>query len=444
MDLLSAFIISLVLLIISIVRSCSIAYPLLLSLATWIIVFHRRGIPLRTLIALTWNGSRKSFPVLNILFLIGATTAVWMAAGTVPALVYYGLQLINPQYFILLAFILTSCISTLLGTSFGAVSTMGVALMIMARGSSVSPHLIAGTIIAGAYFGDRCSPMSSSANLIASLTGTKIHRNIRNMIETGKLPFIFSSLVYLVISVFNPVKLADNSLCNEIVRIFHINLFVLIPALVIMILALFQVEVKLSLSLSIISGMAIAIISQGYSLLEVLQFTLLGFESESTTNLKSVMTGGGVISMLNVSVIVVISTGLAGLLSGTKVLESIKFLLKKVSSRSELFLSTILVGTASSAFGCTQTIAIVLTQQLLEDKYKQQQLDNYQLATDIENTAVVLSPLIPWNIAGLVPATILMTDAGFIPFATYLYFVPLFSLIQFKLIESTKLTVGSK
>jgi len=440
MNLLFALAISLILLLFSITKGYFVAYPLLLSLAIFIVVLFLRGFPLKTLINLALAGSQKSFSVLTILLLIGAVTSVWMAAGTVPALVYYGIKLLKPQYFILSTFILTSFISTLLGTSFGTVSTMGVALMIMARGSGVSPNLIAGAIIAGAYVGDRCSPMSSSANLIASLTQTKIYTNIINMVRSTKLPFIVSCLFYLILSILNPVEINDKALSLEITKIFHINLFVLLPALIILVLSVFRVEVNLSLLLSVIVGIAIAMIFQGYSLLQILRFALLGFNLESGTAWKSIIGGGGgVVSMAKVSVVVVISTALAGLLAGTRVLKAIEVFLKKISSRSGLFLSTILIGLATASMGCTQTIAIVLTQQLVKDKYEEEQLDNYQLATDLENTVVVLSPLIPWNIAGLVPATILMTDSGFIPYAIYLYLLPLCSLIHFKLSESSKL-----
>jgi len=302
---------------------------------------------------------------INYILRCAYPAAVWMAAGTVPALVYYGIKLLNPQYFIFSTFILTSFISTLLGTSFGTVNTIGVALMVMARGSGVSPNLIAGAIIAGAYFGDRCSPMSSSANLIASLTQTRIHTNILNMVITTKIPFMLSCLFYFILSIFNPVEINNKSLFIEITRVFHINLFVLLPALTILVLSVFRVEVNLSLLLSVIVSIAIAMIVQGYSLLEVLRFALLGFNLESGTNLKSIIGGGGVVSMVKVSVVVVVSTALAGLLAGTKVLGAIEVFLKKVSSRSGLFLSTIVIGLASAAFGCTQTIAIVLTQQLV-------------------------------------------------------------------------------
>jgi Na+:H+ antiporter, NhaC family len=435
MDLLFVLIFSFVLLLVSVAQGIFIAYPLLLTLSILIAVYVRRGFQLKSLLQMAFMGSQKSFSVLSILLLIGAVTAVWMAAGTVPALVYYGLKLINPQYFVLSVFILTSFVSLLIGTSFGTVSTIGIALMVMARGSDVDPHLIAGAIIAGAYFGDRCSPMSSSAHLVASVTGTKIYTNLKNMVRTAIVPLVISTLIYSALSRLNPVQLVNSSLTLEIPKVFEINLIVLLPALVVLILSLFRVEVKLTMLISLIAALAIGIGMQGYSLTQLLKFMMLGYSLEEITPLQDILSGGGVVSMARVSGVVIVSTGLAGIFSGTRTLDAIEVLLKKAKSRSELFLGTTVIGIASAAFGCTQTIAILLTQQLVQDKYEQEQLDNYQLAVDLENTAVVLSPLVPWNIAGLVPATLLMTDSGFIPYAFYLYLLPLFSLVQFKLRE---------
>ncbi len=437
MDLLLAVIFSFAAILLSTIRGYFIAYPLLLSLVIFIIVLRRRGFPLKVLMTMGFASSQKSFPVLSILLLIGVVTAVWMAAGTVPALVYYGTQLLSPRYFILSAFVLTSLVSMLLGTSFGTVSTIGVALMTMARGSEVNPNLVAGAIIAGAYFGDRCSPMSSSANLVASITKTKLYENIKNMMVTAWLPLLVSSLFYLILSMTNPVKVANNTLIPEIPKIFDVNVLVLLPALIILILSLWQVEVKLSLLISVIASLILGMFYQSYSLLQLIKFAFFGFSLESTSPLTSILNGGGMFSMIKVSVVVIISTLFAGIIAGTRIVETIESFLIKPSSRSNLFLNTVIVGLASAAFGCTQTIAILLTQQLVKEKYEKGQLDRYELATDLENTVVVLSPLIPWNIAGLVPATILMTNAGFIPYAFYLYSLPLFSFIHFKLSEIT-------
>ncbi|MEO1377895.1 MAG: Na+/H+ antiporter NhaC family protein, partial [Cyanobacteria bacterium J06635_10] len=153
------------------------------------------------------------------------------------------------------------------------------------------------------------------------------------------------------------------------------------------------------------------------------------------SSLKNIILGGGVISMAKVSLVVIVSTAFAGIFTGTKILEYVQIYLNKAKSRSNLFLGTNIIGIASAAFGCTQTIAILLTEELVKDRYRENQLDNYQLAVDLENSVVVISPLIPWNIAGLIPATILMTDSGFIPFAFYLYFVPLFNYFDLKIKE---------
>ena len=423
---------SFTLLLFSVIKGYFVAYPLLGSLGI-IIAFSLRKFSVAAIIAMGLSSTRKSLSVIGILLLIGALTAVWMAAGTIPALVYYGIQSIHPQYFVCSAFVLTSVVSVLLGTSFGTVSTVGVALMIVAKGAEINPDLIAGAIIAGAYFGDRCSPMSSSANLVASITKTKLHENIRAMIATAWLPLIVSNLFYLLFSVSNPATIGKSNLILEIPQFFNINPLVILPALAVLILALLKVEVKFTLVVGIAIALVVGVLLQGYSFFQLIKFALLGFSLEANTDLSEVLAGGGIISMVRVSSVVVLSTALSGIIVGTKMLASAERLLERGSSRSDLFLGTTLVSLASAAFGCTQTIAILMTQQLVQKKYEREKLNGSQLATDIENTAVVLSPLIPWNIAGLVPATILMTDSGFIPYAVYLYLLPLFNLIKFKL-----------
>jgi NhaC family Na+:H+ antiporter len=295
----------------------------------------------------------------------------------------------------------------------------------MAKGSNVDPHLIAGAIIGGAYWGDRCSPMSSSANLIASITATNLYQNIRNMLVTAWLPLGISCIIYLIFSWFYPVQITDSSLLIELNQLFNLHWVTLLPAIVILVLAVFRVEVKLSMLFSIIVSVLIALFLQHYRLTQIIQFICTGFQLEQNTPIRSILLGGGILSMLKVSVIVLISTAISGLLSGTAALKIVEKFLRSIHSRSHLFSGTTLIGTGAAAFGCTQTIAILLTQELVSKKYDQVQLTADYLATDLENTVVVISPLIPWNIAGLVPATILMTDSGFIPFACYLYLIPL-------------------
>jgi Na+:H+ antiporter, NhaC family len=419
---------SFLLLLISVINGYFIAYPLFLCLCLISAALIHQGFSPNTIVRVAISGSRQSWPVIKILLLIGSVTAVWIAAGTVPALVYYGVQCISPQWFIAAAFGLTSLVSLLLGTSFGTASTIGVALMMMANGSDVNPHLIAGAIIAGAYVGDRCSPMSSSAHLVAIITRTNLYTNLRNMIATGILPFGISMVLYWLLSWAYPVSLSQSELPQELDRLFQLHWLVLLPAFTLLVLAVARVQTTIAMLGSLAVAAVIAVQMQHVSVWQVVQFAIVGFSLSEDTPVRSILVGGGMLAMAKVCLVVILSTTIAGVLSGTRSLQRVTHWLRPARSPSSLFLGTTVVGSAAAAFGCTQTIAILLTQQLVEQNYE----DDRQLALDLENTVVVLAPLIPWNIAGLVPATALLTDWGFIPYAVYLYLLPILTFVQLR------------
>jgi NhaC family Na+:H+ antiporter len=174
----------------------------------------------------------------------------------------------------------------------------------------------------------------------------------------------------------------------------------------------------------------LAVVNQDYSLPQVLRFALFGFRLEANSPIQTILLGGGVLPMLKVCGTVLISTALAGILAGTGLLRtSLSSLIWRQSpagNPSGRFGNTALIGLLAAAFGCTQTIGILLTEDLVRQNYAQPEY----LAVDLENTVVVIAPLIPWNIAGLVPATVLMTDWQFIPYAFYLYLIPILMLLQ--------------
>ncbi|PZV02902.1 MAG: sodium:proton antiporter [Leptolyngbya sp.] len=434
MDIGLAFGLSFGLLLVGAVRGVFIAYPLLLAMVLFVGVLRRRGFSLRALATMGWRGSQKALPVIGVLLLIGAVTASWMAAGTVPTLVYYGLQVVTPHSFVLVAFGLTSAVSLLLGTSFGTVGTVGVALMIMVAGeeSGFYRHLIAGAIVAGAYVGDRASPMSSSALLIAAITRTDLYDNVRRMGRTSLLPLGLAIAIYAGFAGFAPVPLAESSLVGDLEAEFRLGPVTLLPAAVMVLLSLRRVAVQRAMFASTATAIALAVIYQHYSGWQVLQYLLTGFYLEADSPLSAIVLGGGVAAMLRVSLVVVISTAFAGIFAETRLLHRLERSLERVKTPGDRILATTVVGTLAAAFGCTQTIAILLTQQLLGPTYQRTNAPPPALALDLENTVVVISPLIPWNIAGLVPAAILGVNAGFIPFACYLYLLPLVSLLWVK------------
>lgn len=433
MDILLGSVVSFVLLICGTYMNVFVAYPLTISLIIFIIISIKRGYKFSEVMGMAYNGGKKSFVVLKIFVLIGAIISIWMASGTVPAIVYYGIKFLNPNIFILSAFLICCCVSFLIGTSFGTIGTAGIALMVMGRTGGVNPSVLGGAIIAGAYFGDRCSPMSSSANLVANLTGTDLYKNIKNMFKTSLIPFIISVLLYLLVSFIFPLKSKGTGIEAELLKVFRIYPITLIPALVVLVLAIFKVDVKLSMLISILAAWIISILVQHVPLLESIKYMIFGFKlDDGTSPLASIIKGGGILSMLKIGLVVFISSAFAGIFEGTGMLHYLDAFLTRAKSRENVFVITILLSIVTAAFGCSQTLAIILTHQLNKKLYENKGIDNYELAVDIENSAVVLSPLIPWNIAGLVPATSLMIGAGFIPYAFYLYLIPITNIIYYK------------
>ena len=445
MDIIFVVSLTFISLVFSVFRDYFIGYPLILSFIMFSYLALKRGYLFKDIMKMAYGGGRKVFTVLKIFILIGGITAAWMASGTVPGIVYYGIKFMVPKLFVLYVFLISSLISFLLGTAFGTVSTVGVALMVIARGGGVNVNLVAGAIIAGAYFGDRVSPMSSSANLVATLTNTEIYTNIKGMFKTANLPYIISFVLYGLFSFIQPLDLAKSNMTKDILNTFTINLWVLLPAMVILIMAALRVDVKISMCFSILIAIILSTFLQGYSINETIKYIFFGFYLNPGNPLQSILKGGGILSMAKVAIIVFVSSSLSGILENTNMLKSFEDLLANEVSRSKLFLYTSFVALATAAFGCNQSISIVLTAYLMDKPYKNQHIDKYQLALDIENTSVVLPVLIPWNIAGLVPATTLMIPSvKFLPYVFYLYLIPIINFIYYRIDERKQFDVSLK
>ena len=414
-------------LLLAVQQGMPIFFPLLGAVSLLTLVYRAQGVPWLTLGRHLQTGVRQSAGVLSILLLIGGVVASWLVAGTVPALVYYGLQLIQPQWFLVSAFGLTALVSTLLGTSFGSAGTIGLALMIMARGAGGHEQWTAGAVIAGAYVGDRCSPMSSSAHLVAAITATDVYQNLRTMGRTSWGALGLSLAIYALASRYHPLTGVDHPLLMTIPQTFAVSPLALLPAALLVVLTLARVPVRRTLWVSLAGAIAIALTQQKASPATVLHTLLWGLQLPPDNALGDIFRGGGLWAMGQVCAVVLVSTALAGLLAGLGTFDPVGQWLARWRGARGVFGVTIAASLLTSAFGCTQTIAILLTQQIVQPRYGAARLGPEQLAVDLENSAVVIAPLIPWNIAGLVPATVILADASFVPYAVYLYLLPLWN-----------------
>ncbi len=422
--------VSLILLVLSVANGVYLGYPLTISFLLLCFACHKAGKSTKELGAIAAEGGKKSLSVIKVLLLIGAMTALWMASGTVGTLVSFSIGLISPKLFVLSAFLLSAGVSFLLGSSFGTVSTIGVVLMVLAVGGSVNPYLTCGAIISGIYFGDRASPMSSSLNLLGSLSGTEHYTNVGLMLKTAAVPVLLSSFLYLILSFSNPIELASSTLAGDIADTFRINIIAAAPAAAILVLCVFRVNIKLSMTISIGLAALLAMFYQDFGVGEVMSFAINGFMLPSGHPLGNVIKGGGLIGMAKTSYIVFTACCIAGLLEkGDLIGDNLRSFLKEGKTPWETFVRTLGVAFVSAALGCNQVISIVITTQMMKDIYHEKGYQSAELVQDVSQSSTLVAPIVPWNIAVMVPvATLGLGGVAYMPYIFYLYLSPLYNL----------------
>lgn len=414
----------------------SFLWALLLGLVLFGLYGRRQGHSLGAMWGMAWTEGCRVLIVLRIFVFIGAITALWRASGTIVFFIYYGVQIISPKLFVLVAFGLTALIAYALGTSFGVIGTAGIVLMALARSGGVSEAVTAGAILSGAYFGDRCSPASSSAALVAAETETKLYDNLRNMLRTGVMPVVLTTAVYALLSARHPITAVDGSLLQALRDSAVISLWALLPAVIMLTLPLVKVPILISIALSVAAAGAVSVLVQGMSVGEMLRAAVLGYYP-AAGELKDILSGGGIVSMAKPAALVFTTGLLAGLLEGIGVLQGAAGLVEKLAGRWGRFAASVAVSLGAGMIFCNQSVVIVMGGQLLRRCYS----DRNEQAVDMENSGIVLSALVPWNIAASIPLVMLGTDERALLYAVLLYMIPLVYGLTKKLVYRPKESV---
>lgn len=431
MDLLLAFAVFLAAMLAALIKDFSMIFALLAGLAAFIAVGLKRGFSLKELAHMGIGGAKDSLIVIEVMAIIGFVTAVWRVSGTITIFVYYGIKIITPSLFLLIAFLLACILSYAIGTSFGVAGTVGVIFMTLARSGGVVPILTAGVLMSGVYFGDRGSPASSNANMIAGITGTEIFTNVKLAMKTGLTPFIACCIIYTVMSVMNPIEAIDTQLVNTFETEFNLSLWAFVPAVLMLVLPFFKVSVLKSMGLSIASGILVAWLVQGVPLMEVLKICVMGYEAKSG-GLGEILNGGGLMSMLEIVVVLIISCSYSGIFDGTKMLESLQDSLSKACTKAGRFTVMVVLSAASAMVFCNQTIATLMCNDLLAKSYLDTGGTKQELAIDMENSVALIACIVPWCIGCSVPLSFFGVDSRAMLFAFYMYGVPLYYLFRKK------------
>lgn len=412
------------LLIICIITGKSILYALLAGLIIFGLYGKKQGYSWRQISRMALQGVWKVKNILLTFILIGMLTALWRQAGTIPAIICYTVHLIKPSTFLLMTFLLNCLISVLTGTALGTAATIGVVCATMASALGIPSWMTGGAILSGVYFGDRCSPVSTSALLVAELTETGIYTNIKNMIKSALAPFTITCILYLTVSIQLHGKTEMPDLGHAFGSEFRLSWIALLPAAVILLLSVVQAGVKIAMIASIVTAIPVCIGLQNMAFTELPELLLNGFHSTDVA-VAAMLNGGGITSMLKVGAIVCISSSYSGIFQATGILNGFQKMVCLLADRTKPYFAVLVTSILTSVMACNQTLAIMLTGQLCS----RTEPDKLRFANNLEDSAVIIAPLVPWSIACAVPLTAAGAPGYSVLFAVFLYLLPLCDLV---------------
>lgn len=430
MNLIAGFSVFILAMIGCLVTGRTMVIALFIGLIVFTLVGHKKGYSYRELSEMGTHGLKDALVVVEVMFVIGFITALWRASGTIAFFVYYGIKMITPNLFIIITFALCCLLSYALGTSFGVAGTVGVIFMTLARSGGVSEIATAAAVMSGIYFGDRGSPVSSSAILVAAVTKTDILDNVKMMMKTGAAALGLCTVLYGIMSYLNPIHSVDEHFMQTLQSEFVISWWCMIPAAFMLILPLFHVQVLHAMLTSIASAILLSVFVQGMDVPSLLETMIFGYTSEGT--LGPIINGGGLTSMIEVVFVVAISCTYSGIFSGTDMLGGLQDKLKPVIGRIGRFGTMIVVSFVTLMMFCNQTIASMMCNDILAKPYEEAGASKTELAMDIENSVIVLSATVPWVLACSVPLGFMQVGYEIVPLSFFLYLIPICYGIQKK------------
>lgn len=414
----------------------NLAVPLFL---TWCIMFvycKIRGIDWHTVEGFALQGVRDGFQSVMIVGAVGCLIGTWILGGTVPTLIYYGLQIIQPAVFLPATLLLCAILSTLTGTSYGSAASAGLACMGIGLSMGFPAGVIAGAVICGALFGDKMSPFSDTTNLAPAMAGGSLFSHIKSMCYNTIPGLIITAIIFAVIGAgystenYNPATvveymkgLADN---------FNLGIIPLIPVVLVIVLLVFKMPALPTILLGAVFGGIVAMISQGADFVGVVTAMHKGFSIDSGVFLvDKLLNRGGISSMYDIMMIMIFAMGLGGMLDKMGILHNfLALFIKKINSVFALVGSTMIVSYLSGAIGCTMSMAHVLTGKLFAPIYREKGVSPDVLSRTMEDCGTLGGTLMPWHTnAVYFTGTLGVLYSEYIPFVFLCYLVPIISLI---------------
>ncbi len=412
--------------------------PLLVGVAAAAIMALFVGYKWHEVESFMLKGIAKSLQSVVILLVIGVLVGVWIAAGIVPTMIYYGLAVLKPQIFFLAALIICSISSLATGSSWGTMGTMGVALLGIAHGLGMDIGITAGAIISGAYFGDKLSPLSDTTNLAPSMAGTDVISHIKHMLPSTILVYIICIIFFTIMGFVNyqggtsdlsQVELYMTTLKES----FYISPVLFIPPIIVIVAIALKLPAIPGITLGVVIGAIFGLIFQSdCSLGSIFSCGMDGYVATTSVDaINELLTNGGINNMTYAITLIVIAMAFGGIMEETQLLGVIVNKLKKLAKTpGGLVTITEITCIASNVIVPDQYISIIIPGRMYAEEYNNKNLSPSSLSNTLESAGTVTSALVPWNTCGAYISTNLGVNViQYGPWAVFNWLMPIVTII---------------
>lgn len=397
-----------------------------------------------------------------ILLLIGAVGGAWMASGIVPTMIYYGLQIISPQWFLVSSCLICACISVMTGSSWTTIATIGIALLGIGKAQGFHEGWIAGAIISGAYFGDKISPMSETTVLASSMTQTPLFTHIRYMMYTTTPAFVAGLIIFTVAGLMHETVGGNQSetFAEGLNSVFHISPWLLtvplltgimiarrLPAVIILFAATLMACIAAIITQpALVDHIADSYLDTWLNRFRGIMIIVYGNTSIDTgvPALNDLVATRGMSGMMSTIWLIFCAMTLGASMSAAGMIESIMRMFIRITHNTfSLVASTVGAGLFMNTVCADQYLSIILTSNMFREHYKKLGYESRLLSRTTEDAVTVTSVLIPWNTCGMTQSMVLgVSTYAYLPYCFFNYLSPLMSLavaaIGYKIFRTTR------
>lgn len=353
---------------------------------------------------------------------------IWMAGGTVPALMYYGMKLISPKILVPLAFVLSGLTAEFTGTSFGSVATMGIALVGVASTTSIPVPLVIAAVVCGAWFGDKMSPLSDTTNLASGVSRVPLYDHIGSMMYTTIPAALVALVLFTAAGLMHSGGEMDttraNLICDTLAEHFNLNPILILPAILVLLVSVFKLPALLGMGLTVVVSIVFAMVFQGVNFVELMNYAANGFTLSTGVDIVDPMLNrGGITSMTGLLITFMVASVMGGIITATGILDVLAkdVLLKFIKSRGVLVTVTLIycyIVNFLTAGG--QTVAIIVTEQTFEDAFDRMGIHRRVLSRTLEDAGTLSAPIVPWGVATLYVMEVLGCGTEYIPYCWFI------------------------